>query len=99
MGTIYIEEYGATGCDANRNVSVIDLNTLLVLTKNATTSSSADSVTLNLNTRLISVRAVEAHRVCLKTDTTASVYALIPAGEFRYFGVPKGAVLFYELDA
>lgn len=99
MGTIYIEEYGSVGSDANRNAPVSDLKTLLALTKDATTSTTAESVTLGINTRQITVQAVEAHRVCLETDTTATLYAFIPAGERRDFGVPKGAVLYYELDA
>lgn len=99
MGTIYIEEYGSVGSDANRNAPISDLKTLLALTKDATTSATAESITLGLNTRQITIYAVEAHRVCLGSDTTSSVYAFIPEGQTRDFGVPKGAVLYYELDA
>lgn len=99
MGTIRIEQYGSVGSAANRDAPVPDLNTLLVTTKDATTSTSAESITLALGTRAICVYAVEDHRVCLTTDTSASLYATIPAGQFRDFGVPQGAVLYYELDA
>lgn len=99
MGTIYIEEYGSIGSDANRDASVNDLKTLLALTKDASTSSSSENVVLNEGTRQVSIYGVEAHRVVIGSDTTASVYAFIPAGQFRDFGVSAGATLYYELDA
>lgn len=99
MGTIYIEEYGAVGSAANRDAPIADLKTLLETTKDATTSSAAESKTLNINTKVITIYAVETHRVCVGSDTTASIYAILPAGATRDFGVKQGDVLYYELDA
>lgn len=99
MGTIYIEEYHGSGSKADRALNINDLTTLTVLTKDATTSSTAESITLGNDTKVVTIYAVEAHRVCLDTDTSASLYAFIPAGVTRDFGVVPGGTLYYELDA
>ena len=99
MGTIYIEEYGNAGTNGQRDVQVPDLNTLLALTKDATTSNTAESITLNAGTRVVSVYAAEAHRLCIGSDTTATIYAYIPATTRLDFGVNAGDTLYYELDA
>lgn len=99
MGTILIEEYGSVGSAANRDTQIEDLNTLLATTKDATTSASAEYVTLNSGTRVVTVVATEAHRVCMTSDTSASKYAIVQAAEKRSFGVKPGDKLYYELDA
>jgi hypothetical protein len=99
MGTITIEEFGSVGSAANTDLPIENLDTLLAITKDATTSTSAESIVLNEGTRVVTITAVEAHRVCLRTDTTATKYAVVLANRTVRFGVPPGAVLFYELDA
>ena len=99
MGTIYIEEYGSIGCEANRDAPISDLNTLLGLTKDATTSSTAESITLTEGTRQVTLYAAEDHRVCITSDTSATKYAFLPGAVFRSFGVEPGDTLYYELDA
>lgn len=99
MGTIYIEEYSEIGSAANADAPVQYLNSLLALTKDATTSSTAESVTLNQHAKSVSIYAVEAHRVCMTSDTSADKYTIIPAGQIRDFGVKPGDTLYYELDA
>ena len=99
MGTIYIEEYGSIGSDANRDAPLSDLNTQLALTKDATTSSTAESIVLNGGTRQVTIYAVEDHRVCVTSDTTDTKYAIVAAGSYRDFGVTPGSTLYYELDA
>ena len=99
MGTIIIEQYGSVGSDANRDAPIADLKTLYVTTVDATTSSSAESVVLGASTRFVTVYGVEAHRLCVGSDTTSTIYAYIPAGQLRDFGVKGGETLYYELDA
>jgi hypothetical protein len=99
MGTIVIEEYVNVGSDANTDAPVFDLNSLRNTTVDATTSTTAESVTLNSKTRIVSIYAVEAHRVAIGADTTATEYAFIPAGLTREFGVPEGETLYYRADA
>lgn len=99
MGTIRIEEYGSVGSNANRDAPVPDLNTVLATTVDATTSTTAESITLNRDTRVVSVYAVEDHRIVCNSDTTGTVYAFIAAGERRDFGVQPGDAFFYRTDA
>jgi hypothetical protein len=99
MGTIFIEQYGDTGHTGKADAPIANLNTLLVSTKDATTSSSAENITLDAGTRLVSVYGLEAHRVCITSDTTASKYAYIPATTWRDFSVNAGETFYYELDA
>ncbi len=99
MGTIRIEEYGSVGTAANRDAPVPDLHSILATTVDATTTTTAESVTLNKDTRVVSVHAVEAHRVVCNSNTTATLYAYLAAGERRDFGVQPGDVLWYRADA
>lgn len=98
MGTIIIEEYSGVGSPADANAPIANLSTLEVTTVDSTTSTSAESITPQPYTRLISVTAVEAHRLAIKTDTTGAKYAYINAGERRDFGVNAGDVIYYRLD-
>lgn len=99
MGTIKIFEYNSVGTAANRDAPVYDLETLLATTVDATTSTSAESVTLNLDTRLVAILAEEDHRICLGSDTTATKYMIAPAGLYVDVNVTPGGTLYYELDA
>jgi len=99
MGTIIIEEYSGTGSPADASAPIANLSTLEATTVDATTSTSAEGVTINRYTRLISVTAVEAHRVSVNTNTTGTKYALINAGERRNFGINVGDVVYYRADA
>jgi hypothetical protein len=101
MGTIVIEEYGRSGTSADNEVQVVRLSKLLATTKDATTSSTAESITLNRGTTLLRVYPAEDHRLCLGTDTTSTLYATAIAGQAMDIGVEQGVanVLYYELDA
>lgn len=98
MGTIVIEQYSAVGSWANRDTPIYDLSTLQATTADATTSTSAETVTLGLSTKVISVYAVENHRVQIGANA-GTTYAFIPAGQTKDFGVVPGTVLNYRLDA
>lgn len=99
MGTIVIEEYARSGTTANPDVQVINLENLLARTEDATTSSTAESITLNEGTTLIRVYTEEIHRLCVKSDTTASLYITTEAAKWHDIAVPSGEALYYELDA
>ncbi len=99
MGTIVIEEYGSVGSSANRDAPVVDLATNLNTTVDATTSTSAESITLNLGTRAITVYGVENHRVTLLSSDGSIKYGFVAAGTYRDFGVTPGAILYYKLNA
>lgn len=99
MGTITIEEYGYAGSGKESTDSVAKLDTLQATTLDASTSTSAENVTLQAGTNIISIHAVEQHRVSFDTDTTASKYAVIPAGTIRDFGIDPDTTIYYRADA
>lgn len=99
MGTIVIEEYGAAGTPKQSDTQMVNLKTLLVTTVDSTTSTTAESITLQEGTSLIAVSSVEDHRVALASDTTATKYAKTLAGNLRWFGVEGGSTLYYRADA
>lgn len=99
MGTIVIEQYGSLGSNANRDAPVVDLFTNLGTTVDATTSTTAESVVLNVDTRAITVFGVEDHRVTVLSSDGSVKYGFVAAGTYRDFGVPQGATLYYKLNA
>lgn len=98
MGTIVIEEYGSVGSGANRDAPIANLQTMLATTVDATTSTSAESITLNLGTRVITVFAVEDHRVSVLSSNGSIKYGFVASGFYRDFGVDEGSVLYYRSD-
>lgn len=98
MGTIVIEQYNALGSGANRDAPIYDLDSLLATTADSTTSTTAETITLGINTRAVSIYAVENHRVQIGANA-GTTYAFIPAGFTKDFGVTPGTVLQYRLDA
>jgi hypothetical protein len=99
MGTIVIEEYSRPGTDAKPDTQVINLEQLVARTEDATTSSTAESITLNASTNLIRVYTEEIHRLCVKSDTTGTIYLTTEAAKWIVLGAPAGETLYYELDA
>lgn len=99
MGTIVIEQYSSLGSGANRDAPIVDLSTNLNTTVDATTSTAAESVTLDINTRAITVYGVENHRVTLLSSDGSARYGFVAAGTYRDFGVTPGSVLYYKLNA
>lgn len=101
MGTIYIEEYAETGGSNHPNSMPVYKN-LVNATKDATTSTTAESVTTNGSASLIRVYAVEDHRVCVGGNETADAgdYTFVPAGTSIDLGLHKGGdVVYYRSDA
>ena len=98
MGTIVIEQYGGLGSPSNRSAPIYDLSTLQATTADATTSTSAETITLGIYTKTVSIYAVENHRVQIGANA-GTTYAFIPAGQTKDFGVEPGTVLQYRLDA
>jgi len=101
MGTIRIEEYHTVGGPGAVDGSpVANLSTSLVTTVDATTSTSAESITLHPDTRYIIVTAPEAHRVSLKDSAVTDQYGFITAGSGKDYAVNKAdRTLYYRLDA
>lgn len=100
MGTIVIEEYAnAGGPGSVDGAPVNNLDGVIVTTVDATTSTSAENITLDMNTRFVSIYAVEDHRVSIKADTTGSAYGFIPATTIRDFAVKGGEALYFRTNA
>ena len=99
MGTIVIEQYGSIGSAANRDAPIADLKSLLVTNVDATTSTTAESVTLDIGTRAVTIYAVEDHRVSVASSDASTRYAFVAAGTYRDFGVEPGSILYYKANA
>jgi len=99
MGTITIEEYGTAGAGKDHSTQIPNLKTLLKTTVDSSTSTSAESITLQDGTGIVTITAVEDHRLSYGSDLTTSAYALCGAGVSRDFGVEGGATIYYRADA
>lgn len=99
MGTIIIEEYARAGDVGQPDMPVIQMDQTCILTRDATTSTTPENITLAATTNYITVYAVEAHRMSITADTTGTNYSYIAAGERRDFSVTGGQVLYYRSDA
>lgn len=101
MGTITIIEYSSIGGPGATDGSpVANLSTALKTTTDSTTSTSSENITLQPDTRYISVYGAELHRVSLKDSTVADRYALVTAGNVLDFAVNKSdRTLYYRADA
>lgn len=99
MGTIKVIEYASLGTEAKRDTDVADLSTLITTTVDATTSTTAESITLNSGTRLVRIEAAEDHRVSLGDSAVTSAYDTVAAGSKEDFGVTPGGTLYYRLNA
>ena len=101
MGTIRITEYTTVGGQgAVGDAPAVNLSTSLVTTVDATTSTTAESLTLNPDTRFITVHGVEDHRISLKNATVTDQYEFIGAAVKEGFPVNKeDRTLYYRLDA
>ncbi len=98
MGTIVIEQYIRSGSGAQPESPIAKLDQSIKRTGDATTSSTPETVVLHDDTKIVSIYAVEAHRISIGGDTTTN-YATINAAERREFGVDGGETLSYRTDA
>jgi len=103
MGTIVIYEFGNTGTNNSRSVSIADLSAQKARTQDATTSTTVESITLNQDTRTCIIKAEEDHRVSLVdsdcTTTYMDVVGDATGATTLDVGVKGGATLYYRLDA
>lgn len=99
MGTIVIEQYGSLGSAANRDAPIADLKSLLDTNVDATTSTTAENITLNIGTRVVTIYAVEDHRVSVASSDASTRYAFVAAGTYRDFGAEPGSILYYKANA
>jgi hypothetical protein len=102
MGTIRIEEYASIGGQGAVDGSpVANLSGLIRTTVDATTSGTAETLTLHQDTRFIVVTAAEIHRISVKDATAATQYAVIPVDPAQMaFAINKSdRTLAYRTDA
>lgn len=102
MGTIVITEYTTLGGKgAVDGAPVINAQTTVAMTRDATTSTTAENVTLNKDTRFVNIYAVEDHRVAMGSDTTgdSGIFIFCPAAGRTDLAVKGGETLYYRLDA
>jgi len=97
MGTITIEEYSHAGAAGDKEAQVPYLAGMK-RTQDATTSTTAESITLQDSTKIIRVVGAEDHRISLAEDTTGTNYATVGTNNIDY-GVKGGETLYYRLDA
>lgn len=102
MGTIVITEFTTVGgAGAVDSAPVMHANTVLETTRDATTSTTAENITLNKNTRFVSIYAVEDHRVSTGTDKTgdSADFIFCPATQKTDLAIEPSTVLYYRSDA
>ena len=98
MGTLTIVEYNSVGTIANRDTPIADLNAITKTTVDSTTGSTAESLTLTPQTKLITVVGDETHRISVLSTDCTELYA--PVGTVdESFGVKQGQTLYYRTDA
>lgn len=99
MGTLRIEQYAKAGTGRNGDQPVPHLSSLLKTDTDSSTSSTAESLTLESGTNLISVVATETHRVSATDSTAATIFATINEGTVRDFAIDSDDTLYYRTDA
>jgi len=100
MGTIVFEQYTRAGSAAQTEAPIPKLDKSLIRTEDATTSTTAESITLNADTKIIRVYGVEKHRIALTSADTAANFATIYAAATpTEYGVNGGETIYYRLDA
>ena len=97
-GEIIVTQYQKTGTRSENGAPVADITSIKATTRDTTTSTSAETFTTNSNTRVITVFAVQAHRISSGTDTSASAYAYIPAGVPTDLSVTGSTPIYFRLD-
>lgn len=98
MGKITIVEYNTAGSEANRDINIADLQAATKTTVDATTSSTAESITLTDYTRLIRVVCDEDHRISVLSSDCTEKYDIVGTTKDD-FGVRAGSTLYYRTDA
>lgn len=99
MGTFNIEQYNAVGSAANRDQPVYDITTLVASLRDTTTTTTPESLTLDINARVARIYCTTDHRISINTDTTSTRWVTVIAGLPYDTNIPPGGVLFYREDA
>ena len=101
MGTIVIEQYEKTGLTDNSTTQVYNLSTLRGRDEDSTTSTTAESVTIQESAHLVRIYTDEIHRIALSSADTADdqVYSTTIAGGWVDYGVEPGDTLYYRTDS
>lgn len=101
MGTIVVEEYRKSGTANDSYVPVPNLGEIDGRTKDATTSTTAESVALGAEVVLLRVYTDVAHRIGLSAAQVGDSGSYFTTPEAVWFdvAVPKGSTLYYRTDA
>lgn len=101
MGTIVIEEYQGIGTQDNSYAPVYRLEKLVKRTADATTSTTAESITLQAETTFARIYTAQIHRLGVTSASTdnSGTYITTEAGKWIDIAVKKGGSLFYRTDA
>lgn len=98
MGTLTIEEYEYVGGDKEKDAPVPFLESL-TRTSDATTTTTAENITLQDNTSVISVVGDADHRISIDNNVADSGNYATVGTTRRDFGVKGGDTLYYRSDA
>lgn len=98
MGTLTIIEYNTAGSEARRDIDIADLQAVTKTTVDASTSSTAESITLTDQTRLVRVIGDEDHRISVLSSDCTEKYDIVGTAKDD-FGVRPNTTLYYRTDA
>lgn len=101
MGTITITELNSIGGQgAVAGAPVANLSSVIKTTVDSTTSTTAESITLDTDTRFVIISADEAHRVSVKDSNVTDRYIPVSADIPTDAAVNDGdRTLYYRTDA
>ena len=98
MGTLTIVEYNTLGTEARRDANIADLQSVIKTTVDTSTSTSAESITLNDQTRLVRVIGDADHRISVLSSDCTDQYDIVGVVKDD-FGVRPGSTFYYRLDS
>jgi hypothetical protein len=101
MGTITIVELNSVGGQGAVDGSpVINLSAVIKTTVDSTTSTTAESITLDPDTRYVIITADSLHRLSVKTSDVTSRYITVSDAGAVDLAVNKSdRTLYYRTDA
>ena len=97
MGTLTIIEYNTAGSEARRDIDIADLQAVTSTTVDTSTSTTAASLVLSENTRLVRIVGDADHRVSVLSSDCTEKYDIVGTAKDD-FGVRPGSTLYYRTD-
>lgn len=101
MGTITITELSSVGGQGAVDGSpVVNISAVIKTTVDSTTSATAESMTLDPNTRYVIVKTDADHRLSVKSTEATDQYLIVSSGVSGDFAVNAAdRTLYYRTDA